>query len=316
MIRRRRPVIVWGSYGIGKSQLVHQTAAADARDVIELRAAQMDATDVLGLPTVTPDGRTQWAIPAWFPTDPAARSVIFLDELNRAPSLVQNALFQFIDQRRLGGAVLPPGCAIVAACNRETDGGGVVRMPAALAARFVHLEMDPDIQSWSEWAIREALRPELIAFLRFRPELLNKPQPLSRVSPTPRTWAFVHDIVEDGNDPDVELALVHGTVGHEAAIEFEAFLRLYRSLPNIDAILLNPTTAAVPPPDEVSTRYAVAAALAGRATDTNLGRVIAYMERVGTEYAVFTVKAAVGRDSSLGSTHDFTRFIDAHPDVV
>jgi len=29
------------------------------------------------------------------------------------------------------------------------------------------------LQEWSQWAIQAAIRPEVIAFLRFRPELLS-----------------------------------------------------------------------------------------------------------------------------------------------
>jgi hypothetical protein len=45
---------------------------------------------------------------------------------------------------------------------------------------------------------------------------------------------------------EFEAQLLDGTVGPAAASELVAFLRLFRQLPSIDEILLNPTTASVP----------------------------------------------------------------------
>jgi hypothetical protein len=49
----------------------------------------------------------------------------------------------------------------------DAEQTGAERNP--LRNRFVHLDFEVDIQEWSEWAIQAALRPEVIAFLRFRP---------------------------------------------------------------------------------------------------------------------------------------------------
>ena len=53
-------------------------------------------------------------------------------------------------------------------------------MPTPLRNRFVHLEFEVDAQEWSEWAIQAGIRPEVIAFLRFRPELLSVPDKVMR----------------------------------------------------------------------------------------------------------------------------------------
>ena len=46
-------------------------------------------------------------------------------------------------------------------------------MPTPLRNRFVHLDFEVDVQEWCEWAIKTGIRPEVIAFIRFRPELLS-----------------------------------------------------------------------------------------------------------------------------------------------
>ena len=64
-------------------------------------------------------------------------------------------------------------------------------------------------------------------------------------------------------------------MGTGAATEFSAFLRTFRGLPNIDAILLNPLQE--PVPENAASQYAVASALARCATDTNFDRVCLYL---------------------------------------
>jgi len=68
-----------------------------------------------------------------------------------------------------------------------------------------------------------------------------------------------------------------GTVGTGAATEFSGFLRMFRELPNIDAVLLNPSGE--PVPDSPAAQYAVASALAHRASDTNFDYIFVILRR-------------------------------------
>jgi len=308
----KQPVVLWGPPGIGKSQVVQQTAKAQGMVCQDVRAVLLDPVDLRGLPALNGDGRAHWATPDFLPRE--GTGVLFLDELNRAPTLVQNACFQLILDRKLGEYELPEDWRVVAACNRESDGGGVTRMSQALANRFVHLNLEADLDDWCRWAIGAGIEPMVIAFLRFRPELLHQFSRDEHAFPTPRSWEFVSRVVAQNTAQDIELALVAGTVGHAAAVEFIAFVRLFRSLPSIDAILLNPTTVAVP--TDVATLYAVSTALATRADAVNFGRIIQYIERIPPEYAVFTVKDAVLKDLSLQSTPEFTKWAIANADVI
>lgn len=304
-IKSRQPVITWGAPGIGKSDVTRQTGAALNRKVIDVRASLLDPVDLRGIPNVR-DHRTHWNAPAFLPEASDGPTLVLLDELNRAPVMTQNALFQLVLDRKLGEYTLPDTCEIVACCNREGDGGGVVKMPQALANRFTHLNMEPDLDDWCRWAIGANVEPAVIAFLRFRPDLLCKFVLNERAFPTPRSWQFVSRITGERPGNGIELALYTGAVGSGAAIEYAAFLQLFRDLPNIDAILLNPDTAAVP--TKPATMFAVSSALARRASVTNLGRVLQFVKRLPQEYGVFCMKDAVRRDTSLQATPDFTKW--------
>lgn len=91
-----------------------------------------------------------------------------------------------------------------------------------------------------------------------------------------------------------------GTVGTGAATEFSGFLRMFRELPNIDAILLNPSGE--PVPDSPAAQYAVASALAHRASDSNFDRICLYLDRMPTEFRVLSVRDATLRDPKIKYT--------------
>jgi MoxR-like ATPase len=185
----RQSVFIWGGPGIGKSAMVRQVTAAAGLPLRDIRALLLDPVDLRGLPFLGTDGRAKWAAPDFLPSDGCG--ILFLDELNAAPAMVQAACYQLGLDRSLGEYRLPEGWAIVAAGNREGDRGATTRMPAPLRNRFVHLDFELDGEEWSRWAIKTGIRAEVIAFLRFRPELLSVFDRDAHAFPSPRSWEFV-----------------------------------------------------------------------------------------------------------------------------
>lgn len=305
----QQPVIIWGKPGIGKSQITAQIANAMNLELRDIRVSLLDAVDLRGLPTLA-DGKTKWAVPDFLPQ--AGNGILFLDELNRGSAMVQNACFQLILDRKLGEYTMPDGWSIVAACNES--GTGITKISDALANRFVHLQAETDVENWCSWAVTADIEPIVIAFIRFRPDLLHQYDPKSHAYPTPRSWSFVSKITASNPNKDVEHGIYVGTVGEGAAIEYSSFVRLYRELPNIDALLLNPQSADVPM-GQPAVLYALASALARKATVNNFSRILIYLDRMPEEFAVSSVKDATARDKSLEKTADFTRWCIKHNEV-
>lgn len=314
MVLALRPVFLWGPPGIGKSQIFAKVAVDLGRELRDVRATLLDPVDLRGLPVLDKATRmTSWFPPAFLPTE--GEGILLLDELNAAAPSVQTACLQLILDRRVGEYILPEGWVAMAAGNRVTDGATGTRMSSALSNRFVHLEMAPDLDDWSAWAMAAGIDPVLIAFLRFRPNLLHEHSSKERAFPTPRSWEFVGEITKAGvGDRMIELALIEGAVGQGAATEFVAFLDLYRKLPSIDAIILNPSAGDAP--TDPATRYAVTFALASKATGQNWRNVLAYFDRLPEEYAVLGVKHATTRDPKLANTVEFTKWAVAHAHIL
>jgi hypothetical protein len=240
-ISKRRPVFLWGPPGIGKSDIVKQIGHDAGREVIDVRLALWEPTDIKGIPYYNADqGKMVWAPPAELPTDPDSTALIFLDELNSAPPAVQAAAYQLVLNRRVGTYELPKGVDLVAAGNREGDRGVTYRMPAPLANRFVHLEMKVDFDDFQDWATLNKVHPEVVGYVGFAKQDLYDfdPKSSSKAFATPRSWVFVSDLLED-DDTDTETLqnLIAGAVGDGLAMKFMAHRKIASKLPKAEDIL-------------------------------------------------------------------------------
>jgi hypothetical protein len=282
------PVMIWGPPGVGKSELVGQVAAGHGVPLIDVRLSQMEPTDLRGIP-YREGNHVFWSVPALLPDarrhGPAG--ILFLDEITSAPPTVSAAAYQLILDRRLGDYQLPPGWAIFAAGNRQGDRGVTYAMPSPLANRFTHYDLDVHLDDWVLWANRSGIDTRLVAFLRFRPDLLfhldltHHPMAF----PSPRSWAFAHRALGKFADDQALLrdALI-ACVGPVAGMECLAFLDNMARLPDLDAILAGSELRV---PEEIDLQYGVAAALVRRAAQRKdardamqvFGRILAYAQR-------------------------------------
>ena len=314
LIDIQQPVFVWGAPGVGKSQVVARVAREKGLALIDVRAVLLDPVDLRGLPRIDDANRACWCPPEFLPV--AGRGVLFLDELNAAPPLVQAACYQLVLDRRLGEYVLPDGWRIVAAGNRETDRAVTHRMPSALANRFVHLNFDVDGAEWLAWAEGNGIAGELSAFIRFRPNLLHAfdPQKDDKAFPTPRSWEFVSRILNRNPRTIPDLELITGVVGEGAAAEFCGFLRIYHNLPDPQALIDNPLTAEIP--EDPATLYAVCELLSEKTEPQNLSLIMAYARRLPPEFSVLLVRDAARANSGILETPEFNDWAVAHADVL
>ena len=315
-IADRAPLLITGAPGIGKSDLIAQAAQAAGADLIISHPAVADPTDFKGLPwfqsgdsfaSFKPFGEFHTALTATRPL------VWLLDDLGQAPPSVQAACMQLLLARRVNGHILPDYVTFVAATNRRIDRAGVSGILEPVKSRFPSIvELEANIDDWSQWAIGHAVSPMLIAFLRFKPDMLCAFQATADLtnSPVPRTWANLARVERMTLPAEIEAQAMAGSVGEGAANEYLAFRSMYKSMVNLDAILLNPDKAAIPTkPDQL---YATAVGLAARANDTNFSRIATYATRLVVDaqrgvFAALMIRDCLRRDEKLQYTDTFVR---------
>lgn len=313
-IKTKQPCFLWGAPGIGKSNVVKQVADEQELQLTDVRAVLLDPVDLRGLPHVNGDNRAHWCTPEFLPRE--GKGILFLDELNAAPQLVQAACYQLVLDRKLGEYTLPDGWVVVAAGNRETDKAVTSRMPSALANRFVHLNFEVDLGDWTQWALNNGIKTEIIAFLRFRPGLLHNFNPSNgeKAFPSPRSWEFVSNLLSANPEPEIEYELISGTVGEGAAAELLGFLKIFRNLPNPDVVLMSPENA--PVPEDPATLYAICGALARKASDNTIDRLCIYANRLPAEFSVLMIRDCVQGCPSVVNSRAFIEWASNHADVL
>ena len=260
------PVMLWGPPGVGKSQMVSQVAERHGVALVDVRLSQMEPSDLRGIPFRNGD-RVDWAIPSMLPDRDrhGDRGILFIDEITSAPPSVSAAAYQLILDRRLGDYAIPDGWAIVAAGNRQGDRGVTYTMPAPLANRFSHYEVDTHLDDWVAWAFAHNIDERIIAFLRFRSDLLFDFDPTHNpvAFPSPRSWEFAHRALRKFDvQPNLLSGALEACVGKAAGVELRAFIDTVDQMPDLDAIL-NGERVSVP--DSIDLQYAIATALVGRA---------------------------------------------------
>jgi hypothetical protein len=318
-IPAKLPVLVTGKPGQGKTDIVTQAAEECEADLIVAHPVVDDPVDYKGMPAIVdnhatflPFGNLRSLIEANRPT------VYFMDDLGQAPKTVQAAAMQLLLARRVNGHKVSGEVTFIAATNRKEDKAGVQGILEPVKDRFVMIvELEPSLSDWVHWALTHQIPHELISFIRYRPNFLSDFKPTFDMTktPTPRTIAGVGQLMNLGIPKELELRAFNAAAGKEFAIEFTGFLRVYRDLPDPDAVLLDPKFSAIP--TEKSSLYALCGALSARANPNNFERFITYIDRLPEEFSVLAVRDAIARDKiGLPKTQAFTQWVTKHHDVL
>ena len=319
--KRKKPVMLWGGTGVGKSDLVEQLAAALGLPLHTFIASLKTPVDLSGIPV--PDMAT--GTTTWLRSEdiPSFACVLFLDEINACPPSMQAALFQLALKRRVGQHQLHPDTIIVAAGNRLTDRAAAQRMPTALANRFQHFNVEPNVEDWCDYQASIGGNEIYSAFLRARPELiyLAPGQESERIKvpadavafPTPRSHTTAAECV-DVADATTRFHLVASAVGEGIAHELNGFLPTITQLLTFGEVVANPKSARVP--TDPSLCYAVVSMLAVQATRETIDAVFAYAARVGGEYEMVMAAEISRRKPELTETSAYTTHSIAHQNEV
>ena len=248
-------LLILGESGIGKSCIVRQVAEKFDHEVTDVRWGQMAPADVRGVPVPNHETKvTEFYPPAFWPR--RGPGLIFLDEFNMATPAMMGLGQQLLLDRCFGDYRVPEGVLVWAAGNRKIDAAAVNQVPGPVQNRVAHYEVEHDLWAWKVWAFASGISPSILGFLDHRSELLHKPSRESMAWPSPRTWTMA----------DVRLKAkmsIAPVVGQDVCDEFDAYMLLRESMPNVDLIEKG-AGQHVPFPEEPSVKYALVAEMVAR----------------------------------------------------
>jgi len=246
----KKPILLRGRHGVGKSCVVYQTAAELGLPVVERRASQMTEGDLVGLPVIEGEC-TKFNPPDWFKTACDEAVVLFLDEVDRATVEVRQGIFELTDSRKLNGHVLHPQTLVFAAVNGGEHGEQyqVGEMDPAELDRWTVFDVEPTVEDWLTWA-KENVSKVIWDFInqnRAHLEHVGEFEP-NKVYPSRRSWDRLNECLEtagflsDENRQE-SLGMIYelttAFVGFEAAVAFRDFAEKYESQVLVEDILVN-----------------------------------------------------------------------------
>jgi len=259
----RKSVLIESDHGLGKSEVVAQTAAEMSRllkkpfGYIDFRLAQCEVGDLIGMMRHTPTGEVRRMVfkdgvkveemvlaknvtihdlAEWFPQDPDSCGYLFLDELFRAPRDVQNAVFELALDYRYHFKELPMGWRVVAASNDNMDVYSGTLPDPALYDRFLKIKFRPTVPEWLAYAENHGVHKAVTTYINKIPSDLmpeSKSIKPGETSPTPRSWVSLSDcmiyMAEHDHDPlkdeNYFTLLCKGYLGQTVAVNFVEYVK-------------------------------------------------------------------------------------------
>lgn len=240
----RKPVLLRGRHGIGKSTVVYQYAKHIGMPVVERRASQMTEGDLVGLPSINGDS-TSFNPPDWFKTACSSPVVLFLDEVDRATLEVRQGIFELTDSRKLNGHMLHDDTIVFAAVNGGEHGSQyqVGEMDPAELDRWTVFDIEPSVDDWLNWAKDADVSEEVWNFINQNHEHLEHKDDFepNKVYPSRRSWERLDECLTQGDLYGDHNALYHlstAFVGFEAAVAFRDFVVNFDKQVTVEDILI------------------------------------------------------------------------------
>ena len=241
----KKPVLLRGRHGIGKSTVVYKYAEAKGFSVVERRASQMTEGDLVGLPVISDDS-TKFNPPDWYKKACTEPVVLFLDEVDRATLEVRQGIFELTDSRKLNGYELHPDTVVFAAINGGDHGSQyqVGEMDPAELDRWTVFDIEPSVEDWLSWAKDSEISEITWDFInqnRTHLEHMDDFEP-NKVYPSRRSWERLDQCLRTANLLEESSATLYNLtaafVGFEAAVSFNDFVANYDRQVSVDDILI------------------------------------------------------------------------------
>ena len=240
-------VIVEGDHGIGKSESVYSFAKANDFHVEPLFLSHQEVADLIGIPTMEKDetgqALTTWSKPIWLHRMEEAakqgkRTILFLDELNRAQTEVRQAALQLVLDKQIHEHRLPKTVVdgvefdtfVVAAVNPADGFYQVDELDPALLDRFLHFKLHVNADSWLEWAAKNNIHKAIMSFISNSKDKLYVKDENAAIFPTPRSWTKLSELLKSFEDKNIEnqdllYNIIAGKIGHTVGAQFLTYYK-------------------------------------------------------------------------------------------
>ena len=231
--------------------------------------------------------------------------IIFIDEEDKMGVDEKKIIGEGKLSGRLASHTLPPGWVIWSAGNRAEDRSGSTKTLDHLINRHIELDVQDDIEGWTEWCTQNSVWAPVVAFGNAHPDIVFSSKVPDKQGPwcTPRsivrTGQLLERMVGEAEMNGFSQELIYGGIGEAAGRQFITFIKLGYDLPSYEDIVHAPQRVKVP--KDMASQMLLTYQLAMRVEKKDLPAVVSFMQRdeMGKEFGVTFVKAAINRAPML-----------------
>lgn len=256
-----------------------------------------DSVDCSGIPVII-EGYTTFATPEMFKTF-GTRPVLFqIEEGDKCRDMAMfSAIAGILLEARIGNKYLGDRFFRYMTGNRLMDRTGAVKIPPHVINRLCRLTMGVSFKDFEQWSQRNGINPILLAWLKKFTEFLYKYDPEKNHHCTPRSLAFVSNVLNNPTgDPVLDQARIEGFIGEGPATELLSYTTYLSRMPDPDDAYAHPDTCRVPDDSEPDVQYAMQQSMIWRANAKNIGALRKYMKRMPKDLEVATLLALFEKD--------------------
>lgn len=304
-LEARKPVLLVGAPGIGKTDIVYQVQNMLGADLLISHPVVSDPTDAKGLPCLV-DGKARF-LPFgdldYVINYSGDLLIWFLDDLGQAPPSVQASYMQLLLARRINGHKIPDTVVFVAATNRREDRAGVSGILEPVKSRFhAIINIEPTVKDLAKWGLETGrIAKEIIVTLRLFPELLITPMERG-IEPgaCPRTWAFATDTMGLFDDsPDDLFDALANCVGEGPAAQLYGVITSFKDLPRISEVIKDPGSVVFP--NEPGKLHALTTILARHMAKNieSADSILTFADRLPGDFSVLLIQDTITLNSTL-----------------
>lgn len=243
----QRPVLLLGAPGIGKTQIMEQAARECGVALVAYTITHHTRQSAIGLPFISKKeyGGREYSATEYTMSEIVAsiynrmsetglsEGILFIDEINCVSETLAPAMLQFLQCKSFGNHEIPKGWVIVAAGNPPEYNKSVREFDVVTLDRVKKILVEPDYQTWREYAYKENMHPAILSYLELRNNCFYQMETTidGKQFATPRGWEDLSRMMEvyERLGKSITADLVGQYIQHERiSREFAEYYELYQ----------------------------------------------------------------------------------------
>ncbi|MBQ2326224.1 MAG: AAA family ATPase, partial [Clostridia bacterium] len=258
-VERQRPIFMMGPPGIGKTAIMEQVAAEKGVALISYSMTHHTRQSAIGLPFISHKtyGGKEYDVSEYTMSEIIAsvydmmeetgmkEGILFLDEINCVSETLAPVMLQFLQYKVFGRHRVPEGWVVVTAGNPPEYNNSVREFDVVTWDRLKRIDVEPDFETWKEYAFRKGIHPSVITYLEIRKGDFYRIETTvdGKSFVTARGWSDLSDMIHlyerKGIKVDQQLVaqyVQNSKIAKEFAVYYDLFNK-YKADYQIDSIL-------------------------------------------------------------------------------